>query len=335
MAYLALLHLPAKALGDTLNTLAGHALDDVVGIRHHNRHIVSVDQSTNETARAELVHFGMCGTVQVQCDVEALFACLVRPPQHRRIVTTDLGISGAVGCGTVELVQDEAAHRVYAVVHTGGQHVDTEGVLLWRAQAKLRAGAVDLRSHVHGGSRVVRWHPLGVEGDGGLASVDEEVDRHRRDGDALAAVLHAGGVAVGAEDLDGGVAGCAEGLEALVDLLTIVEGGRHAVEADEGVGDKLQGRPFAGLLGVVGLDVAIDCSTGRTCQLMGEQAIGTPIDLPSCMRKPMLAQSRALDGGGGNEGIVRVVSGEVVEGWWGGCPESNKVSREHAKASQS
>lgn len=222
---------------------------------------------------------------------------------------------------------------MHAVVHTGRQHVDTEGVLLWRAQAELRAGAIDLRSHVHGSSRVVRWHPLGVEGDGGLASVDEEVDWYRRDGDALAAVLHAGGVAVGAEDLDGGVAGCAEGLEALVNLLTIVEGGRHAVETDEGVGDELQGRPFAGLLGVVGLDVAIDCSTRRTCQLMGEQAIGTLIDLPSCMRKPMLAQSRALDGGGGNEGIVRVVSGEFVEGRWGVCPESVKQGEPRTRES--
>ena len=32
------------------------------------------------------------------------------------------------------------------------------------------------------------------------------------------------------------------------------------------------------------------------------------------MRKPMLAQSRAEDGGGGNEGIAKVVLGIVVEG---------------------
>lgn len=197
-------------------------------------------------------------TVQVQGDVEALFACLVRPPQHGRIVAADLGASGAVGRSAVKLVQDEAAHRVHTVVHTGWQHVDTEGVLLGRAQAELCARAVDLRSHVHGSSRVVGWHPLGIEGDGRLAGVDKHVDWNRRDRDALGAVLHAGGIAVGAENLDGRVAGCAEGLEALVDLLAVVEGGCHAVDTDEGVGDELQGRPFPGLVGVAGLDVAID-----------------------------------------------------------------------------
>lgn len=55
------------------------------------------------------------------------------------------------------------------------------------------------------------------------------------------------------------------------------------------------------------------------CQPMGQHAAGRPIDLPSCMRKPMLAQSRAVEGGGGNEGIVKVVSGVAVEGRWSSC----------------
>lgn len=61
---------------------------------------------------------------------------------------------------------------------------------------------------------------------------------------------------------------------------------------------------------------------GQPCQLVVEQASEGPIDQPSCIRKPMLAQSRAVVGGGGNEGIVRVGVGEVIEGRWIGCPKS-------------
>lgn len=39
----------------------------------------------------------------------------------------------------------------------------------------------------------------------------------------------------------------------------------------------------------------------------------------------MLAQSRAVDGGGGNEGIVTVV--------WGGCPESVRQGEPRARES--
>lgn len=74
---------------------------------------------------------------------------------------------------------------------------------------------------------------------------------------------------------------------------------------------------------------------GSPRQLLFEQASGRPIDLPSCIRKPILAQSRAVDGGGGNEGIVRVGLVESVERWRSSCPESNTVDREQASAAES
>lgn len=72
-------------------------------------------------------------------------------------------------------------------------------------------------------------------------------------------MLHALGVLVGAEDGDLLVAGKAEGLQPFVGLLPVVEGGRHAVHAQVGVGDELEGRPFARLDRVVGFDVTVDC----------------------------------------------------------------------------
>lgn len=89
----------------------------------------------------------------------------------------------------------------------------------------------------------MRRDPLGVEGDGGTAGVDKGLDGYGGHGDEGGTVLHASGIAIGAEDLNGRVAGSAEGFEALVGLLAVVEGGGHAVDANEGVSHKLQGRP--------------------------------------------------------------------------------------------
>lgn len=72
-------------------------------------------------------------------------------------------------------------------------------------------------------------------------------------------MLHAQGVTIGAEDLDGGVAGGPEGFETLVGLLAVVEGRGHAMDADEGVADEFGGRPLTSFLGPVGFDVAVDC----------------------------------------------------------------------------
>lgn len=84
-------------------------------------------------------------------------------------------------------------------------------------------------------------HKFGVESDSRLDCGDKEVDRDRRDRDELGRVLEPGRVAVRAEYGDLVVAREAEGFEAFVGLLAVVEGRGHAVEADVGVGDELEG----------------------------------------------------------------------------------------------
>ena len=71
-------------------------------------------------------------------------------------------------------------------------------------------------------------------------------------------MLHALGVLVRAEDVDGLVIGRAVGFHAFVALLAVVQAGRHAVDAEEGGFDERWLGPLAGLLGVGTFDVAVD-----------------------------------------------------------------------------
>lgn len=255
------LYPPAEALADRSDAVGGHTLDDVLGIWDDERNVLSVCQSTNEGTGAELIDLRVRSAVQVQCDTKALVSRLVAPPQHGRIVTTHLGTTNAVWCRTIELVQNQTVYRVGTVVDTGRQDVDTKHVLLGWAETELRTGAVDLRTNVHGGTSLVGRDVLGVEGDSCLDSIEEELDRHGRDADSLGRVLHPHGIAVGAEHLDIARGGT-ECLEALVGLLPVVQGRRHAVDTDEGIGDELGSRPFPGFDGIMGFDVAVHLSTG-------------------------------------------------------------------------
>lgn len=242
-----LLHLPAKAPANLLDAVRGDTVNDGLGVGNDKCHVLAVLDGTNETTGAELVNLRVRSTVQVQGDAEALGSGSLAPAQHRRVVAADLGAAGSVWRGAVELVQDQGVDRMGAVVDTSRQDVDAEHVLLRRVQAQLGAGAVDLGPDVHGGARLVRGHVLSIEGDGGLDSIDEEVVGDGRAGDELSRVLHAGGVAVRTEDLDVARGG-AEGLEALIGCLAVVEGRGHSVDPDEGVRHELEGRPFPGLL---------------------------------------------------------------------------------------
>ena len=254
--YRSSLNIPAEAAADVGDAVGGDALDDVLRIRDHESNIVSVDDGTNEAARAKFVNLGVGSAVEVQSDAEAVLAGAIAPPEHWRIVAADLGTTGAVGGSAVELVEDQRPHGVRAVVHTGGQDVDAEGVFLGRAEAQLGAGAVDLRAHVHGGAGLVGRYVVGVEGDGGAHGIEEEVSGHGWAGYELGRVLHACGVLVGPEDLDL-VRRCPERLQPLVGLLPVVQGRRHAVEPDVRVRHELKRRPLARRPGVVRLDVAI------------------------------------------------------------------------------
>lgn len=135
---------------------------------------------------------------------------------------------------------------------------DSKGVFVGRAEAELGAAAKQERSHVHAGARSMRGDKLCVQGDGHVDGARKEVFGRGGHGDEGGAVLHALGVQARAEHVDGAVIGGAEGLEALVALLAVVEARGEAVNGEEGGDDKLGGAPDAGVDAVVGLDVAVD-----------------------------------------------------------------------------
>lgn len=253
-----LLDLPAEAAGNVLDAVARDTVNDALGIRHNERDILAVLLDSDEAARAELVNLLVLDAIQVQRNPVALVARAVAEAQHGRVVAADLGVSRTVRRGAVKVVEDERVDGVGAVVDARGDHEDGEDVLLGRVEAELGGGAVQLGADVHGGAGLVGRDEAGVEGDGGLDGVEEEGLGDARHGDDVGGVLEAQGVLVRAEDVDCGVTGRAEGLEALVGLLAVVEGRGHAVDAHEGVRDELEGGPLAGRDGVGGLDVAVD-----------------------------------------------------------------------------
>ena len=279
----------------------------------------------------------MVHAIQVQRNPKPSIPRPIRPPQDRRIVPANLGMARPVRRRAVKLVENKALDRVNSVINPRRHDKHAKHVLVRRRQPQLRTRPVDLRAHVHGRARLVRRHELGVEPHGGAARGDEHVLGDGGHGGDGGGVLHAGGVAVRAEDLEAGVAGGAEGLEPLVGLLAVVEGRGHAVDADVGVGDELEGGPLACLLGPVGLDVAVDWGLlvgevwdgGDARRGEGERGRGgmeghrgASRGSPSRILKPTLAQSMASVGGGGNDmaavllsAQVRLVSGtEVAQG---------------------
>lgn len=80
----------------------------------------------------------------------------------------------------------------------------------------------------------MRRDELSVQADGELNAVSEVLCRNMGDGDGSGGVLHALGVLLRAEDVDGLVVRRAVSLQALVTLLTVVESGRHSMDAKEG-----------------------------------------------------------------------------------------------------
>lgn len=244
----ALLDLPAVALGQRQDAAAGDAVDDALGVGHHEGDVVAAAAArldADEAAGAELVNVLVPGAVQVQRDSVSLRPRLVAPSQDWRIVAADLCVASAVGRRAVELVEDQRLYGMNTVVHARGDDEDAKGVLLRRGQAQLSAGAVDLRADVHGGAGLVGRNIAGIECNGGLDRLKEQLDGHRRHAGDLGRVLEPHGVAVRAEDGDVVVAGQAECLEALVGLLAVVERRRHAVDAHVRVRHILDGRPLA------------------------------------------------------------------------------------------
>ena len=217
-----LLNLPPKTPAQLLDAVARDTVDHGLAVGHNKSHIITVHERSDEAASAELVHLLVRLAVEVERDAVALVPRLLAPPQHRRVVAAHLGAACAVGRRAVKVGHDERLDGVGAVVDARRDDEHGKNILLGRVQAELRRAAVDLRADVHGGARLVGRDELGVEGDGGLDGVQEQVRRHGRDAYELGAVLEARRVAVRPEDGDAVVAGQAEGLEAFVGLLAVV-----------------------------------------------------------------------------------------------------------------
>lgn len=258
----ALLDLPAPAAANLLHAVASDTVNDAVGVGHDESDVVfALGNHTDEATGAELVNLLVARAVQMQSDAVSLGTGLVAPAKNGRIVAADLGIAGSLGGGAVKVVQDKSLDGVRAVVDTSRHDKDAEGILFGGGQAQLRAGAVELWANIQRSTRLVRRDKAAVESDGGAASLDKHVDGDMGHGGNVGRVLQAHGVLVGAENGEAAVlAGHAEGLEALVGLLAVVEGGRHAMEAHIGVGDELERRPLASGLGVGRFDVSVDCA---------------------------------------------------------------------------
>lgn len=144
-----------------------------------------------------------------------------------------------------------------AVVDARGHDEDAEHVLLGRDEAELGAGAVDLGADVHGGAGLVRRDELGVERDGRIHGLKEQLVGHGRARDELGRPPHAHRVSIRPEHRDGPV-GPSERLQPFIGLLPVVQRRRHPVDADVWILYELERRPFARLDRVVRFYVAID-----------------------------------------------------------------------------
>jgi hypothetical protein len=170
----------------------------------------------------------------VEGNAKPFASCFVAEAKHRSVVATNLGTASTVGSSTVKVLKNECINRVNAVVHTSGHDEDDESVLFGRAQAQLSRATEQKRANVHGRPCAVGRNILGVQADGELDALLEVLDRDVGDGDGGGRVLHALGVLLGTEDVDGLVVGGAVGFQALVALLAVVEAGGHAVDSHEG-----------------------------------------------------------------------------------------------------
>lgn len=219
-----------------------HRINHVRTVRLHQRDLVSIPPHPDKRRRRELIDLRPRPTIQVQGDAEPLRRGARAMPQHRRIVAPDLRGPGALGRGAVKVFQDQGIDGMHAVVDAGRHHKHHKGICVWRGEAQLRGRPEEQGADVHRGAGFMGRDELGVGGDGELDALQEEILRDGGHGDELCGAAEARGVAVGAEDGDL-ARWVAEGFEAFVGLLAVVEAGGHAVEGEEGGGDKFGGRP--------------------------------------------------------------------------------------------
>lgn len=90
-----------------------------------------------------------------------------------------------------------------------------------------------------------------------MNTVHENILRYGWDADGLRGACHSESILSRAEDLNPVVLG-SESLHAFVGLLTIIQGGGHAMDAKVRVSDELRCGPFSTLDTIMRLDMASD-----------------------------------------------------------------------------
>jgi hypothetical protein len=199
---LSLLNGPAEMARDLHAAVAGDAFNNVGAVGHNEGDVLALLLDAKEPRGGEFLTGVLVLGVKVQGDAVALAARLVAPPDDRSVVTTNLGRSGAVGGGTVEVLHDERIEGVHAVVGVSREDEYAECVLARRLEGDLAAGAEDERADVEecvGGA----WgNILGVSCNGEVDGFQESLFWDRGDGNVGRGVDDAGGVLLGAENVD-------------------------------------------------------------------------------------------------------------------------------------
>ena len=168
---------------------------------------------------------------------EALLLGLLAGPDAGRVVAAAFGKARAAAHRADVAALNHYLHRVYSggIVAAGGGADYAEQVVLARVHAQLRVRRNDEWAQIKARALLGR-DPALLHGNDGLERLKEEVLRQLRYAHALGGVVHALYVLHRAEELHGAVSR-AVGLQALEDLLGVVQDVGAGHELDGTVGD--------------------------------------------------------------------------------------------------
>lgn len=245
------LNLASKALASQLNSrAAGDAIEDQLVIERSGDELLLSVLALPENEEVGGTGLGAftVGAIQPKNLVVTATTSISGGQQRGAVVGTDLGVAEAANPGADHVLWGGVqAHTTGGAVHAG--HVgddDVEHGLLGGLDAELGLSADEGRAEVEEVAGLVARQPAGT--------VDLEKSHDQllklgrgkgRQGDAAGGHVHAGAVAVGAEDAQAAVV-AAEDLEALEALGSIVQAGCSGHEAEGSVGLQLGGGPALG-----------------------------------------------------------------------------------------
>ncbi len=277
----ALLDLKAKVLGHLDQRATGDGGQDGVGEGLGNNQ-VAVLLDKDDVGAAGLLDVGAGLRVEEEVVGVALLVRQDAGVKRHGVVEAGLDVAGAVGSGAVVIGNLQLNGLDAAlVVGAHGGHEDAELVLIGRLDANDVARCEHEGTHVERGARAKGRHPGGVGLDDLLDGLDKAVNGERRHAQALRRVVHALGVHIGTEAHDRAVLG-GVGLQALEDLLAVVEKAGALGHHDRVVGGKLALAPLAVL--IVANIAVVGVLVGKT------QA--TPVDVLLLHVPHLLARAR-------------------------------------------